>query len=75
MALVFLLAAFLLFVVPASFLFIGRFIVAATDKKAYAAMKAREAALAARPAEERKPGETPWYRQPMRPAFGNPQAE
>lgn len=71
---VFLLAGFLLFVVPASFLFIGRAIVAATDKKAYAAMKARETARAARTAE-RAPGEAPWYRRPMRPAFGPPQPE
>lgn len=71
---VLLLAIFLLFVVPASFLFIGRAIVAATDKKAYAAMQAREAARSASTAE-REPGEAPWYRRPMRPAFGNPQPE
>ena len=72
--LVLLLAIFLLIVVPACFLVIGRLVVRATDKRAYAAMEAREAALSPR-TSERAPGEAPWYRRPMQPAFGKPAAE
>ena len=67
------LAVFLLFVIPASLLFIGKLIVANTDKRAYAAIKSRDAALSSRSAE-RAPGEAPWYGRPMKPAFGKPAA-
>lgn len=71
--LVLLLAIFLLLGVPAALLYLGRFIVANTDKRGYAAMQARETALSSRIAE-RAPGEAPWYARPMRPAFGKPTA-
>ena len=72
--LVLLLAILLLVIVPASFLVIGKLIVRATDKRAYAAIQAREAALSSRPVE-RAPGEAPWYRRPMLPVFHKPTAE
>ena len=59
---------------PASFLVLGKLIVRATDKRAYAAMEAREAALSPRRAE-RAPGEAPWYDRPMLPAFHKRAAE
>lgn len=65
------LAIFLLLVIPASLLYLGKLIVASTDKRAYAAIKSREAALSSRTAE-RAPGEAPWYQRPMRPAFSKP---
>ena len=65
------LALFLLLVIPASLLYLGKLIVASTDKRAYAAIKSREAALSSR-AAERAPGEAPWYQRPMRPAFNKP---
>ena len=68
---VLLVAILLLVVVPASLLYLGRFIVANTDKRAYAAMQAREAALSPR-VTERAPGEEPWYARPMLPAFQKP---
>lgn len=67
---VLLIAILLLGVVPASFLLLGRLIMS-TDKRASAAMKAREAELSARP-QTRPAGEPSWYRQPMRPAFTKP---
>ena len=65
------LAIFLLLIIPASLLYIGKLIVAGTDKRAYAAMQARDAALSSRLAE-RAPGEAPWYQRPMQPAFNKP---
>lgn len=65
------LAVFLLLIVPASLLFIGKLIVANTDKRTYDAMRSRKAALSSSTLE-RAPGEAPWYQRPMRPAFKKP---
>ena len=62
-------AVFLLGVIPAILLWLGRMIEANTDGRSR--IKARQAQAAALQGDG-DPGRAPWFSQPMRPVFGNP---
>lgn len=62
-------AVFLLLVMPAALLWLGRLIEANTDgRKRIQAERTRTATSQG----EGSPGQVPWFRRPMRPAFGKP---
>ena len=64
-------AVFLLVVMPALLLWLGRMIEANTDgRRRVAAKRLRDRNAAAAMVQGRDAGCRPWYRRPMQPAFG-----
>ena len=64
-------AVFLLIVMPALLLWLGRMIEANTDgRRRVAAERLRDRNAAVATAQDRDAGGGPWYRRPMQPAFG-----